>query len=697
MPWAKTVNRSAERRARRWPLRGAAALAALAVAVGGVAVATPAAATAGSGASSTMARTWGVNGHVEAIAPAGDVVVIGGSFDTALSPSGDTLAVDNVALFRPASGVVEAWPVSTDGSVQAVAVDGDTAYLGGDFRHVNGELRISLAAVSLSTGALLPWAPEANVWVNSLAVSGGWVYLGGAFDTVTDAGGDVAAPYLARVSVADGTVDRTWSTAAPDAPVRSLLVDAAGTGIYVGGDFTAVDGQEFASRLTLLSTGATPDLDPVFRSGLNNEDHRAPVLDLALDGDALLMGSGGAGGGCTVQDAATGATRWSHHATGDVAAVAFLGPMAYCGGHFSGSASFDNLTRYKMAEMVTATGEITSTRARVNSALGVWALASSPTALFAGGDFTKVSGTLQPHFGMFADTSAIVPPATPKNVEARAGDGQVVLIWDAPDTDGGAKIRKYKVYRRLGPGRLTLLAKTKGLSLVDGTVVNGTVGDPASTYRYAVRAVTSAGVSDLSAVVEAVPQAGLVIAPSAPHDLTASGSLGAAELTWSPPVTDGGSPVTAYVVLRGTTSGVLDPLTTLPGEATSYTDTAVSVGQRYYYAVAAVNAIGPGTASKQATASPNTGVPGAPRLTAAPADTGPGMFLTWEPSAITGAAPVKAYVLTRDGVRIYRGSGSVLEYTDASAASGVTYRYRVRAVNDYGSSPWSDAVIVTAP
>ena len=644
-----------------------------------------------------MARTWGVNGHVEAIAPAGDVVVVGGSFDTALSPSGDTLAVDNVALFREATGVVEAWPVSTDGPVQAVAVDGDTVYLGGDFRHVNGELRISLAAVSLSTGALLPWSPEANVWVNALAVSGGWVYLGGAFDTVTDAGGDVTAPYLARVSASDGTVDRTWSTAVLDAAVRSLLVDAAGTGIYVGGDFSAVDGQTFASRLTLLSTGTTPDIDPVFRSGLNNQDHRAPVLDLALDGDALLMGSGGSGGGCTVQDAATGTTRWSHHATGNVAAVAFLGSMSYCGGHFSGSASFEDLTRYKLAEMVTATGEITDSRPRINSALGVWALASTGTALMTGGDFTKVGGTLQPHLGMFVDTSALQPPASPKNVEARAGDGQVVVIWDTPDTDGGAKIRKYKVYRGLGSGRLKLLTKTKGLSLVDDGVVNGSPGDPASTYRYAVRAVTSVGVSDLSTVVEAVPQAGLVITPSAPHDLVATGSLGAADLTWSPPVTDGGSPVTAYVVLRGTTSGVLSPLTTLAGDATSYTDADVSVGVRYYYAVAAVNVVGQGTASKQATASPNTGVPGPPRLTAAPSDLGPGMLLEWEPSAITGAAPVKAYVLTRDGVRIYRGNGSVLEYTDASAASGVTYRYRVRAVNDYGSSPWSDAVIVTVP
>ncbi len=226
-------------------------------------------------------------------------------------------------------------------------------------------------------------------------------------------------------------------------------------------------GQDSASRLTLLSTGPTPDIVPGFVAGANNGTFRAAVFALALNGGSLLVGAGGSGGGCTLQDATSGATVWSHHTTGNVVAVAFLGPMSYCGGHFSGSASIDGLSRYKLAEVDTATGGITSFKPRVNSALGVFALASSPTALFAGGDFTKVGGTAQPHVGMFVDGSALVPPAAPKNLDARAGDGQVALIWDRPDTDGGAKIRKFKVYRALGTGRLTVVAKTANTSYVD--------------------------------------------------------------------------------------------------------------------------------------------------------------------------------------------------------------------------------------
>ncbi len=650
------------------------------------------------GASDVAARTWGVNGRVLALAPAGSVVVVGGAFDALLGPSGDERAAGSVALFRPATGTFDTWPVTADGPVNAIAVDGDTVYLGGDFRHVNGVLRTSLAAVSLSQGTLLPWAPAANVAVDALAVSGGDVYIGGPFDTVTDAQGPSAVPYLARLSASDGSLDRTWSTSVTlDAPVHALLANADGSGIFVGGDFGPIGGQGYAARLTLLSTGPTAAIDPTFRSGTTNQSTRAPAHALALDGGSLLVGASGAGGGCTLQDAVTGENLWSYHTTGDVAAVAFLGPMAYCGGHFSGSGSFADQSRYKLAEVVAATGQVTSFAPRVDSALGVFALAASPAALFAGGDFTKLRSTVQPHLGMFVDGSAVSVPGTPGGLAARPGDGQVVLTWDRPDTDGGAPIRKFKIYRTLGSGKRVLLAKTKNLSFVDTTAVDGTPGDPASTYSYAVRAVNKAGTSVWSATVTAVPQAGLLITPSAPQDFTATGTLAAAVLAWTAPVTDGGTPVTAYQVLRGTTPGSLLPLTSLPADARGYSDADTVVGTRYYYAVAAVNAIGPGVMSKEASATPNTGVPGAPTLTASDPGDGSGIVLDWVASPNSGASPVARYILVRDGVRIFRGGSTTFDYTDATVLTGHTYRYQVKAVNSYGSSAWSNTVTVTGP
>jgi hypothetical protein len=89
--------------------------------------------------------------------------------------------------------------------------------------------------------------------------------------------------------------------------------------------------------------------------------------------------------------------------------------------------------------------------------------------------------------------------------------------------------------------------------------------------------------------------------PGAPG-LTASGATGVVHLTWSAP-SNGGAAITNYNVYRGTSSGGETLLTTL-GNVASYDDTAVSNGVPYYYKVSAVNSVGEGTLSTEASATP---------------------------------------------------------------------------------------------
>ena len=62
-----------------------------------------------------------------------------------------------------------------------------------------------------------------------------------------------------------------------------------------------------------------------------------------------------------------------------------------------------------------------------------------------------------------------------------------------------------------------------------------------------------------------------------------------------------GSLITNYQIWRGTASGSEVLLTTV-GDVLTYQDTATTKNVRYYYKVIAINAIGPGPSSNEATA-----------------------------------------------------------------------------------------------
>ncbi|MFC7486356.1 fibronectin type III domain-containing protein [Knoellia sp. CPCC 206453] len=479
---------------RRWAVAAAAAV----VATLGL---TPAAAAEPIGATSWMSRTWGLDGRVSELVPTSRGIVVGGTFSTAIAPSGASRPVSSMALWDPASGRFVDWPVEVSGAVLAAAVDGDTVYIGGDFSAVNGSTRRNLAAVSLSTGALLPWSVDAFGTVETLAAGAGSVYAGGAFTSIEDATARTAVNRVARLR-ADGFLDRTWSASiSANDRVRVLVLASAGATLYLGGDFSALNNTSAYGRLAKVGTGATATIDTNFRSGANNNGNRSPVFDLDLVGESLLIASGGGGGGCTRQDAATGRTAWSHHSTGDIVAVRVLGPYAYCGGHFSGTGSFAGLDRYKAAEVTVSTGAITSWAPRVNSALGIWAMADTPSTLVVGGDFTRTGSSQQPRLGEFRDRSAVAVPSAPIDLRGTPGNAQVTLEWGAPDTDGGAQVNRYLVLRANAAGEFVQVGSTTSTSFTEAGLTNGV------TYQYAVRASTSAGNGPASAPVSVTPRA----------------------------------------------------------------------------------------------------------------------------------------------------------------------------------------------
>ncbi len=115
-----------------------------------------------------------------------------------------------------------------------------------------------------------------------------------------------------------------------------------------------------------------------------------------------------------------------------------------------------------------------------------------------------------------------------------------------------------------------------------------------------------------------IPSAPMAV-PGAPTSLSASAGNAQVTLSWTAPSSPGGSPITGYDVLRGSTPGgeSSTPFATqVPG--TTYIDTSATNGTTYYYEVEAVNPAGPSAASNEASAGPQAPPPPPPPPTLSP-------------------------------------------------------------------------------
>jgi Fibronectin type III domain len=183
--------------------------------------------------------------------------------------------------------------------------------------------------------------------------------------------------------------------------------------------------------------------------------------------------------------------------------------------------------------------------------------------------------------------------------------------------------------------------------------------------------------------------------PGVPTGLTATPGNGTATLSWSPPGSDGGSPVDFYVIEGGTSpadDGILD-------KAGGHTATisGLTNGTAYYFSVHAQNAYGDG-ASATVTVTPQasgsvTGSgsrPGSP--TGLKTSSGAGFIaLSWSPPTSTGSFPVTGYHVylghssSFAGAREFTTSGPSFRLTDAE--NGSLYYIKVTALNAAGEGP----------
>jgi Fibronectin type III domain len=182
-----------------------------------------------------------------------------------------------------------------------------------------------------------------------------------------------------------------------------------------------------------------------------------------------------------------------------------------------------------------------------------------------------------------APTPAVAPGA-PTNVTGVAGDGQVVVSWLAPSSDGGSAITAY-IVTALGVGNSAGCYTTGALSCSVAGLRNG------SPYTFTVVATNARGTSVASVASAAATPATV---PGAPTGVSGVAGDGQVVVSWLAPSSDGGSAVTGYTV---TASGGGSQTCTTSG-ALSCSVTGLARGTAYTFTVVATNARGNSVASR---------------------------------------------------------------------------------------------------
>jgi hypothetical protein len=365
----------------------------LAVAAAGFAAAPAALATTIAGSPDS---TWQTNGRVLAIAVSGGTVYLGGTFTEVEDHTGQTAVRNHMAAFDIATGaLVTTFDPAPSGAVRAILVGPTgTLYVGGDFTTIGGLSRKRLAALG-STGAVLPFKANASATVYGLTMLGSTVYAGGNFTLMNG----VARTRLAAVDATTGALASGWTPAA-DAEVTSLATN--GTTIYAGGLFTHI-GTSAQGHVAALSasTGAVQSwaYHPAY-----------PVEGMTASSSVLYLAGGGAGGRVGALAATGGAKLWEITLDGNVQQVGLVGSELVAGGHFDrvcdpGTNCSNPIVRHKVLAANATSGALdTMWHPSVNSTLGVFAVATSSTKVWIGGDFTKAGGLAQAHFAQFSAT-----------------------------------------------------------------------------------------------------------------------------------------------------------------------------------------------------------------------------------------------------------------------------------------------------
>lgn len=319
-------------------------------------------------------KFWITNSEVLAIATDGTSTYIGGNYNNYWGPNTGCSIKITTTNSKPDLN----FPL-VNGRINCIVSDSSGKwYIGGNFLTVGKYIRKNIARLNNDGSVDTLWNPKSDSTVMSIAVSASNVYVGGYFNSI---GGQIRNR-IAKLNKINGAADTIWNPNANNI-IRSIVL--TNNDIYIAGDFKTI-GSQIRNRIAKLNnTNGAADT-------YWNPNADSLVICLAINGNEIYAGGyfKNIGGQARNRIAklnitnGTADTTWNPNANSFIYKIGASGNNIYVGGNFS---NIGDQIHYRLARIDKITGLADSSwNPKLSSYSYVYDIAVNDSSVFSVGD-----------------------------------------------------------------------------------------------------------------------------------------------------------------------------------------------------------------------------------------------------------------------------------------------------------------------
>jgi hypothetical protein len=196
-----------------------------------------------------------------------------------------------IAAFNLKTNKFTSWNPNLTGfspSVNVISIDGNNAFIGGNFNNFSGMVRTNIACIDLTTGVPTSWAPNPNAYVFAIAPDSTRVYFGGQFTSVglTNMNFIACADKAGSGAVMPWNPSLQWShVPGEESGVHNLLL--SDSFIFACGAFRLIGSQ---TRNSFAKISLATGIVSTWNAGVSYTGGDAYVAQMLAANDYLFVG-----------------------------------------------------------------------------------------------------------------------------------------------------------------------------------------------------------------------------------------------------------------------------------------------------------------------------------------------------------------------------------------------------------------------